>query len=93
MTGDDMFRRLEAAERVCALLGISVSRSDTDRDKAVTQAWMDWHRDYGHLTQDPTDAEVVALASRRDITRNMTLLRLDQDGGAGFHPKSGDVDD
>jgi hypothetical protein len=73
---DDLRRRLALAERVCALVGITAATGETDRDKAKTQAWMDWNHEYGRLSPRLTDDEILQLAARRDIIRNNTLVRL-----------------
>ena len=73
---DDLRRRLAAAERVCYLVGISGARSESDRDKAATQAWMDWSHDYRPLVTPVSDKEIAELATRRDVIRQRTLERL-----------------
>lgn len=73
---EDLRRRLAAAERVCYLVGITGATGSTDRDKAKTQAWMEWSHEYGNLAVRLTDDEVLALAARREVIRNNTLVRL-----------------
>lgn len=69
----ELAARLEAAELVCALVGITGGR-DGQRGKALTQAWMHWSHDYGHGSI--TDELVAELAGKRDRIREATLLRL-----------------
>lgn len=76
MSDEELLRRLAAAERVCVLVGITGSAGVSDRDKAKTQAWMEWNRAYGHLAPRVADDEVLTLAARRDVIRDNTLLRL-----------------
>jgi hypothetical protein len=72
--------RLEAAERVCYLFGISAARHETEREKAALQAWIDWHGEHGHGAQKVSDVEVQVLAARRDAIRNATLARIQGKG-------------
>lgn len=76
---DDLRRRLAAAERVCQLVGITAASGETDRDKALGQAWSEWSREYRPLAQPVTDDEILQLAARRDIVRNRTLARLQRE--------------
>lgn len=71
-------QRLAAAELVCALYGITGGRQDSDREKACTQAWMDWSRIAGDAA-DPKripEATLHGLARRRDEIRTETLARI-----------------
>lgn len=79
---DALGRRLAAAERVCYLVGITAARTETDRDKALTQAWQEWARDYRQACAGVSDAEVVELAARRDVIRQRTLARLGREAEA-----------
>lgn len=73
---DDLRCRLAAAERVCQLVGITAATGETDRDKAKTQAWMEWSHAYGRLSSRPTDDEILELAARRDVIRDNTLVKI-----------------
>jgi hypothetical protein len=73
---EDLRRRLEAAERVCYLVGITGAAGQSDRDKAKTQAWMDWSNEFGRLGPRLTDDEILQLAARRDVIRNHVLARI-----------------
>lgn len=73
---DDLRRRLAAAERVCILFGKTAARGETDRDKALTQAWLEWSREWRAAAPEVTDSEILELAARRDVIRNNTLARL-----------------
>lgn len=75
----DLEARLAAAERVCVLVGWTPQASNSDRSKALSQAWQEWHRVYGQLAPEPSDDEVVELAARRDVIRNVTLSRIRQE--------------
>jgi hypothetical protein len=77
---DDLRQRLAAAERVCYLFGITGVRTETDREKATTQAWQEWSHTYGRLAPEVPDDEIERLAARRDIIRNRTLGRLRREG-------------
>lgn len=79
MSQDELLQRLAAAERVCVLVGITGASGTTDRDKAKTQAWMEWHRAYGTLAADISDDEILHLAARRDVIRDNTIVRLRQE--------------
>lgn len=68
--------RLAAAELVCELFGGRGVEHD-QLGKALTQAWIDWHR----LSNTRTDRAalqptVEALAARRDQTRAETIARM-----------------
>lgn len=71
-----LVRRLEAAELVCNLVGICGSASNSDRDKALTQAWMDWSHAYRDRHVKPADLPIAELAARRDEIRSRTLARI-----------------
>lgn len=73
---DDLRRRVLAAERVCYLFGITSARHETERDKAVTQAWMDWSAAFNDDVPRVTDEEITELARRRDEIRAATLRRI-----------------
>ncbi len=74
--------RVRLAEIVCTIFGwtgSSAGPDESDRDKAVLQAWMDWH----HLYSDPKaptskewDDRIAELAARRDQIRQATLARI-----------------
>jgi hypothetical protein len=73
---NDENRRLAAAELVCELFGGRGVEHD-QLGKALTQAWIDWHRLSNTRTDRPTLQPVIdALAARRDQTRAETLARL-----------------
>ncbi len=76
---DDLRARVAAAERVCHLVGITGARMDTDRDKALTQAWSEWNREHRGKSLPPTDAEIETLAARRVVIGNNTRVRLDRE--------------
>lgn len=76
---DDLRQRLAAAERVCHLFGISAAHTETDREKATTQAWQEWSHTYGRLAAKVPDDEIERLAARRDIIHNRTLARLQRE--------------
>jgi hypothetical protein len=80
---EELRARLAAAERVCVLFGWTCAAGNSDRDKAVTQAWQEWHHAYGHVAPQPGDDEVMQLAARRDVIRNVTLMRLRKDRDDG----------
>jgi hypothetical protein len=44
---DEIRERLEAAERVCLLVGWTPSRRDTTNDIALTMMWRRWFHAYG----------------------------------------------
>ncbi|GAA0720007.1 hypothetical protein Drose_06290 [Dactylosporangium roseum] len=73
---EDLEQRLKAAERVCQLVGVTAASMVTARDKAELQAWLDWHRQYGHLAEPVGDDEITALAARRDEIYAAALARL-----------------
>lgn len=73
---DDLRARVAAAERVCHLFGMTGVRMETDRDKALTQAWLEWAGDHHSKSLRPSDAEIETLAARREVIRNNTLVRL-----------------
>jgi cytochrome P450 len=71
----DVLRRLEAAELVCNLVGITGSAGRSERDKALTQAWQDWSHAYGSHKR-PAELPIAELAARRDEIVARTLARL-----------------
>ncbi len=75
----ELQERLQVAERVCGLVGINASTRETDRGKALTQAWMDWSHRFSHRAVLITDEEVRELAARRDVVVEQTLARLARD--------------
>lgn len=72
--------RLEAAERTCVLLGWYALPDDSERGKAVLQAWMDWSAlpgvETGPAAHRDLEALIPELARRRDETRARTLDRI-----------------
>jgi hypothetical protein len=82
-TLDAALVRLAAAERVCVLVGWTAQTSNSDLAKALSQAWQEWHRDYGSEAEEPTDEEVLELAARRVVIRDVTLIRLRREFGDG----------
>lgn len=79
---DELLRRLAAAEQVCVLYGWTAASDDTDRDKATTQAWMQWQSKYGVGGPTPAwNARVAELAAERDRIRAHTLRRIRSGGG------------
>lgn len=83
MAVDDYVRHLEdrvrMAERVCALVGINATDRQTERGKALTQAWMHWSHSYGGRAVPVTDDEVAKLAAERDEIVTATLARIERD--------------
>lgn len=74
--------RLVAAEKVCLLFGWTGVKGNTVRDKATTQAWIEWARLYPKDYCDPpnhpdlNDEAIEALAAERDRIRAETLKGL-----------------
>lgn len=73
---DDLRRRLEAAERVCVLFGATASTGETERDKALGQAWSEWNQRYRGDAPTVNDRETEILARRRDQIRDATVGRI-----------------
>lgn len=71
----ELMRRLDVAERVCWLVGITAA-GESERDKALTQAYMGWSRHYRSHARPVTDEEIAQLAARRDVIRDTTIARL-----------------
>ena len=76
---EELRRRLALAERVCALLGVISIKGESDQEKAVQAAWSEWYRAGGARVPRPPDDEVLRLAARQDIRRNVTLSRIEQE--------------
>lgn len=69
--------RLAAAETVCTIYGWCGNAEDSLKDKAATQAWMDWHNTYGSPKPSPEWRQRIAeLAARRDAIRAKTLAAI-----------------
>jgi hypothetical protein len=79
--------RLAAAEQVCVLFSWTSSGGDSDRDRAVAQAWMDWKHGYAPNLPDPQSPEWQAriqdLANRRTAVRTITVARIRRDRDEG----------
>lgn len=71
--------RLRSAEQVCVLVGINAASRETERGKALTQSWMDWHHEYGGRTIPLSDIDVRNLAERRDRRVAETLAAIARD--------------
>jgi hypothetical protein len=74
-TRAELEARLAAAELVCNLVGITGSSGKSDRDRALTQAWQDWHHAYGRHVL-PAELPIAELARRRDEITARTLARI-----------------
>lgn len=83
MADDEHVRKLEHrlwhAERVCGLVGMTASDRQTERGKALTQAWMNWSHEYQGQAVRVSDMEVTELARQRDEIVEATLERLARD--------------
>jgi hypothetical protein len=75
----ELDRRLRAAEQVCGLVGMNASDRQTERGKALTQAWMDWAHEYAGSAVPVSNKEIVDLAARRDHIVAETLARIERD--------------
>lgn len=75
----DLEERVRAAEKVCSLVGINATDRQTERGKALTQAWMEWSHAYGGQSVRVSDDEVSRLAAVRDARVAETLDRIRRD--------------
>ena len=74
---DQLRERLAVAETVCTIFGWTGTRTDGERDKAVSQAWQEWAIAYGSPKPTPEwDERVTELAAKRDEIRNRTLAAI-----------------
>ena len=79
---DELRRRLEAAERVCAVFGWTAVRDQSDRDKALHELWVEWlgaaEDGFGSPLAHPelTDETIGRLARQRDEKRAAALQGL-----------------
>lgn len=91
MSASDLEQRLEFAEKVCRLFGITATGpQDCDEEKALTQAWQEWQHRFGRELPKLSEAEIHELAARRDITRDATAIRLHLEHGGfadGINPE------
>jgi hypothetical protein len=80
---EELRKRLALAEQVCKMVGITAVSFESDREMALTQAWMEWSKS---LPSDydirPSDEKVLELASERRRIRAETLARLGVGVGA-----------
>lgn len=77
---DQAWERLDFAERVCNLVGVTGAPGGSDRDKALTQAFIEWNIRYGRLARPVSDDEVLELAARREVIQNNAMSRLRREG-------------
>lgn len=75
----ELLERLQAAERVCVLVGVNATDRQTERGKALLQSWMDWQHQYGPSAGTVTDEEIAEYARRRDVITERTLASIRQD--------------
>ena len=73
--------RLHAAERVCVLFGWTAQNtSDSEREDALTQAWLDWSHVVpdGFMQEQPdlSDEAIHELAEKRRHIRKQTLAAI-----------------
>lgn len=84
MTNEELLARLEAAERVCLMVGWSAADTVTDRGKAKHELWAEWLAIYESQGGSPSpkahpdlsDERIRDLAARRDATVQRTLALL-----------------
>ena len=69
--------QLDAAEQVCILFGWTSLGDDSDKSKAVEQAWHEWAAEYGSMSPTPEWRQrIKELARRREEIRARTLAAI-----------------
>jgi hypothetical protein len=78
----EMYRRLRAAEDVCALVGWTGARHRSPREKALSILWNRWHDLVGPNAAEPSeyphlnDAGIQALAAQFDERHAREMEKL-----------------
>lgn len=63
--------RLEAAERVCLMVGWTASRRENEKDKALHMLWSRWHKEYGSELDPHGDEPAEGLGLTEDVIADL----------------------